>query len=272
MRVTEDARVTAAAVLLGGIALLGVLAPWIAPYDPSENLGRVDASLVAPCGRFWLGTDPESRDVLSRLLYGSRVSLVTAAATSCAAACVGAAVGILAGAVGGTVDRVLMRVTDFLLSIPTVVLLLAASALLGKSQGLLIALLVVTGWMGTARLVRAEVRVLVGREFVLAAKGLGLPPWRVWWRHVLPHVLGPVTVSATLGLGSVLVAESTLSFLGFGVPDPVPSWGKMVAEGFHTLRNGWWVSTFPALAIAACVTAASLAGDALRERRRGDAP
>ncbi len=261
-----DARLLLAAVVLGGFAAAGLLAPWLAPFDPDANLGRAGSSLVGPNATYWLGTDRESRDVLSRLLFGARASLSTALGATAFAVAIGTAVGAVAGEAGGLADRLLMRATDLFLAFPALVLLLAAAAFLGRSQTILVVLLGATSWMGTARLVRAEVVALRRREFVLAARALGQRRSSLLLRHVLPHVLAPVGVSATLGLGGVLVAEASLSFLGFGAPDPAASWGKMVAEGFGTLSSGWWVAAFPAVSIALCVTAANLAGDALRER------
>jgi peptide/nickel transport system permease protein len=244
-----------------------LLAPVLAPHDPGAPLGRADLSLRPPCAEAWLGTDIESRDLLSRMLFGARVSLLTAFLATAAATCLGAAAGAAAGAFGGRLDSALMRLTDFFLAVPGIVVLLAAGTILGPSQETLVGILALTGWMGTARLVRAEIRVLREREFVHAAVGLGLGPVKVLTRHVLPHVLAPVCISALLGFGGFLAAESIASFLGFGVPDPAASWGKMVRDGMDRMREGWWVSTWPALAISLCVTAAVLLGESLRESR-----
>lgn len=255
-------------MILTAFALAGALAPWLAPHDPAAPLGRETHSLRPPSADAWLGTDIESRDVLSRLLFGARISLWTAISASVLATVLGALLGAVAGAAGGILDALVMRGADALLAVPGIVVLLAAGAILGPSQTTLIAILVLTGWMGTARLVRAEVRVLRDREFVLASTGLGLAPHVVLTRHVLPHALAPAWISGLLGFGSLLVAESTVSFLGFGVPDPQSSWGKMVREGFDRMQEGWWVSTFPALSIGLCVLAAVLLGEALREVRK----
>lgn len=262
----RDPRAVAAFAVLAAFVAAGALAPWLAPFDPDEAQGRVDAAMRAPGDGFLLGTDVQARDVLSRLLYGARASLAFGIASVAAAVVFGTAVGAVAGEAGGWLDAVLMRTTDFFLSVPRLVLLLAAGAFLGRSEGLLLATLAATGWMGTARVVRAEVRVLREREFVLAARALGLTRPRILLRHVLPNALGAVVVSATLGLGGALLSEATLSFLGFGAPPPTASWGAMVAEGQAVVRRAWWVAAFPAVAIALCVTAANLAGDALRER------
>jgi peptide/nickel transport system permease protein len=266
-RLLRDPRALFGLGVLGLFAAAAALAPWISPHDPDLGLGRPGASLRPPGGEFLLGTDLASRDVLSRLLHGARVSLAVGAAAAALATTLGVAVGAVAGEAGGLLDSALLRITDFFLAVPRLVVLLAAGAFLGRSPLLVVAFLGLTGWMGTARLVRAEVAALRGREFVLAARGLGQTRARVLWRHVLPNAAGAAVVSATLGLGGALAAEASLSFLGFGVPPPMASWGSMVADGVAVIRRAWWVSAFPVLAIALCVTAASLLGDALREAR-----
>jgi peptide/nickel transport system permease protein len=256
---------------LFGVAILGLgfaaglLAPWIAPYDPNMALGRDALSLVPPRAGHWLGTDIQSRDLLSRMLYGARASLGTASLAAALATSLGALVGLAAGTLRGFWDSALMRLADFFLAIPGIVILMAAGAILGQSEWTVILVLAATGWMETARLVRADVLALSRREFVLASVGLGFSWGVVIRRHVLPNVLAPVVVSASQSLGRFLVAESVVSFLGFGIPEPGASWGKMVYEGIDRMREGWWVSLFPALAIAISVTAANLLGDSLRE-------
>ncbi|MBI3819671.1 MAG: ABC transporter permease [Planctomycetes bacterium] len=263
----RDPRVWFAGGVLFIFAAAGLLAPWIAPFDPAANLGREKLSLVSPGWEHWFGTDLESRDVLSRMLFGARTSLATAACAVGAAVSLGTLIGIIAGAGGRLLDRALMSVADLFLGIPGIVLLLAAGAFLGKGQWTLILVLSLTFWMRSARLVRSEVVIMMNREFVLAARGLGVAQPAILWRHVLPHVIGPAIVSATLGVGGVLAAEATLSFLGFGIPEPAPSWGRMIQSGMEQISHGWWVSLFPAAAISLCVASANLLGDAFNEAR-----
>jgi len=261
-----DARGIVGFSILGAFVAAGALAPWIAPYDPTVPHDRVADALRPPGSPgFLFGTDLYARDLLSRLLHGARISLAVATASVALSATIGVAVGAAAGEAGGALDAVAMRITDVFLSIPRLVLLLAASAFVGRSPAVLVAFLGATGWMGAARLVRSEVRVLREREFVLAARGLGLSRAQVLLRHVLPNALPAAVVSATLGLGGALLSEATLSFLGFGVAEPLASWGAMIADGAKMIGTAWWVATLPAIAIALCVTAANLAGDALRE-------
>jgi peptide/nickel transport system permease protein len=246
-------------------ALAALLAPLLAPYDPSQigDLGR--ASFRPPCSTHWLGTDQFGRDVLSRLLFGARISLAIAVLAATLAVALGTLVGLLAGYRGGRVDGVLMRGVDLLLAFPRLFLVLLVAALVHPSAGLTIVVLGLTGWMSTARLVRAQVRSVRHGTFVEAARALGLPDWRIVRQHVLPQVTAPVLVSATIMLGQTILAESALSFLGLGVQVPTPSWGQMVDEGRRVFPAVWWVSLFPGLAITATVVGYNMLGDALRD-------
>ncbi|MFN0207700.1 MAG: ABC transporter permease [Planctomycetota bacterium] len=268
-QLARDPRFWFSSIVLGVFVICGALAPAIATFDPNMSLGRGTHSLLSPGSEFLLGTDVESRDVFSRMLYGARASLFVASASVLLSMVLGTAIGLTAGYRGGWIDSVLMRTTDLFLSIPSLILLLAAGAFLGKSQGTLIVCFAATGWMHSARMVRAEARVLREREFILAARGLGLSNITIMWRHVLPHAAAPAFVASMLGIGAVLAAEASLSFLGFGIPDPQASWGKMAQAGIDHIQRGWWVSLFPSLAIALCVTAATLLGDALNDARDG---
>lgn len=249
-------------LVLGFVALL---APLLAPYDPAA-LGDLATDAYRPPGPgHWLGTDRLGRDVLSRLLYGARVSLGIAFLTMAMAAGLGTAVGLVAGYRGGVVDGVAMRCVDLLLAFPRLFLVLLAAGLLHPSIGLVIVVLAATGWMHTARIVRAEVLAVRRATYVEAARALGLPGHRVLVRHVLPNVAAPLLVSATLLVGQTILAESALSFLGLGVQVPTPSWGQMVDEGRRVFPSVWWVSAFPGLAITATVVGYNLLGDALRD-------
>ncbi len=255
--------------LTGGIflvllAIVAIGAPWIAPYDPlSVNLPD---ALLSPSPAHWLGTDQLGRDVLSRLIYGTRISLLIGFIAVGIAVVVGTTVGALAGFYGGGVDAVLMRLVDTLLSIPTIFLLLAIIALVGPSIQLIMVVIGLTGWMGVARLVRAEILSLKEREFILAARVIGASSLRLISKHLLPNAMAPVLVSATLGVGGAILTESVLSFLGLGVQPPMPSWGNILNEGRVALGVAWWLTLSPGLSILVTVLAFNLLGEGIRER------
>jgi peptide/nickel transport system permease protein len=256
---------------MAGLALLAILylaallAPWIAPYDPIAQENLVSTGYLAPSARHWLGTDQFGRDVLSRLLYGARISLVIALTAITISITLGTLLGAVAGYLGGKVDAVVMRFIDLVLSFPRLVLLILIVALSRPSIPLIILVLGLTHWPGTARLVRGEVLSLREREFIDAARALGFGRLRIIFRHLIPNVLAPVIVAATLGIGDTIVAEAGLSFLGLGVQPPSPSWGNMVADGRQNLIGAWWITTFPGLAIVLTVMAFNLVGDGLRD-------
>lgn len=259
-------RVRVGLVTVGLLYLIAWLAPLLAPYDPAAQLDLVGGRLLPPSLAHPLGTDPLSRDLLSRLLFGARVSLSIAAVAVLVAVTVGTAVGLAAGLAGGIVDAFLMRAVDAALAIPRVFLLIVVLAL-WDTGGLaaLVLVLGLTGWFGTTRLVRAEVLSLRRREFVLAARGLGLPGWRVAVRHVLPHAVAPIVVTATLGVGHTILIEAALSFLGIGVPPPLPSWGNMIADGQAFLATAPWQAAVPGVALVVTVMTFSVLGEALRD-------
>jgi peptide/nickel transport system permease protein len=242
-----------------------VLAPVLAPHDP--NAVGLGPARTAPGAAFWLGTDEVGRDGLSRLLYGARISLPIGLLAVAIAAVVGGGVGGMAGYVGGRTDRLILWLVDLLMALPRLVLLMAIVAVLGRMQEgrvlVIAAVLGLTGWMPVARVVRAEVLSLRQRPFVLAARSLGLPGGRILVRHVLPNALTPLIVHASLMIGSTILLEAALSFLGLGVPLPAPSWGAMIGSGMHHM-DAWWLSVFPGLAIALTVLGFNLLGDGLR--------
>jgi len=255
--------------LVGGavlvlLSVVAVAAPWIAPYDPLAV--SLPEALLPPSPAHWLGTDQLGRDVLSRLIYASRISLLIGFIAVGIAVVVGTTVGALAGFYGGRVDAVLMRLVDTLLSIPTIFLLLAVIALIGPSIQLIMAVIGLTGWMGVARLVRAEFLSLKEREFVLAARVIGASSWRLISRHLLPNAMAPVLVSATLGVGGAILTESVLSFLGLGVQPPTPSWGNILNEGRIALGVAWWLTLAPGMCIFVTVLSFNLLGEGIRER------
>ena len=262
-----SARMRLGLVAVGLLYLIALLAPALAPYDPAAQLDLVGGRLLPPSLRHPLGTDPLSRDLLSRLLFGARLSLSIAALAVAVAVTVGTAVGLAAGLAGGVIDGILMRSVDAALAIPRVFLLIVILAL--WEQGGITALVLVlglTGWFGTSRLVRAEVLSLRRRDFVLAAQALGLPSWRIALRHVLPNAVAPIVVSATLGVGNTILIEAALSFLGIGVRPPQPSWGNMIADGQAFLATAPWQAMVPGVAVVVTVMAFSVLGDALRDR------
>ena len=259
----DPAAAFAAATLLV-IALAALFAPWLAPYDPTQTLD-VAGRAQPPSAAHWLGTDSLTRDLLSRILYGARISLGISVLAVVVAMVVGTAWGAVAGFVGGWVDRVLMHVVDAGLAIPRILLLLGIVALWGTlSASAIIVLLGLTGWFNASRLVRAEVRSTRERDFVTAARATGAAPARLLVRHVLPHALTPMLVAATLGVGQVVIVEAGLSFLGYGVAPPTPTWGGLIRDGRELLGTAWWMSVFPGLALAATVLAINVLGDRLR--------
>lgn len=255
----------AGASLLALVTLVALAAPLLAPGDPSA-LGAAADRLLPPTADHPLGTDLLGRDVLARLVHGSRVSLLAGWLCALVAVGMGTAVGLAAGVGPRWLDRALMTLTDACLSFPRIFLVLLLVSLTRPSLVLTMAVIGLTGWMGVARLVRAETLSLREREFVAAARGLGLSPWRVSVRHVLPALWPTVIVAASLRVGSAILTESFLSFLGLGAQEPSVSWGAMIQAGRSVLLEAWWLSTFPGLALALTVVGCNLLGDGLRAR------
>lgn len=310
--------VRAGAVGLAAVAFCGLLAPWIAPYGPLEQLdavggrfrppGTVLAAVELANGRweladrvervaggleierlgetyvrpapevlnltengvadrrvYLLGSDRFSRDVLSRMIYGARISLLIAFLSVALSLAIGVTVGALAALGPKVLEAVLMRVVDGLLAFPAILLLIVLAAFFTPTQWTLVLLIGSTSWMGVARLMRAELRSLKTRDFVIAAHGLGASPWRVFYRHLLPNAMMPILVQAVLQVGALIIAESTLSFLGFGVPKPHATWGNMIAESRPHMATAWWEGIFPGLALIGTVIALNLLTDGLRD-------
>jgi len=265
-RLLRDSRTRIAIVVLLIVALSAVFAPLLAPYDPTAQLDIVRLQSQPPSLAHPLGTDPYSRDVLSRLLYGSRISLAVGLGAVLLAMSFGIAVGAVAGFIGGAVDAVLMRFVDAALSIPRLLVLIMVASLWG-SLGLvpLTLLMAGTGWFAVSRLVRAETLALREREFIVAARALGASPLRILVRHVLPNVAAPALVAATLGIANVILLEAGLSYLGIGVRPPTASWGAIIQDGAEQVSDLWWLTLFPGLAILVTVFACNALGDALRD-------
>jgi len=245
------------------LALAALAAPLLARGDPYH--GQLAAALQAPSRAFPLGTDAQGRDVLSRLLFGARLSLAVGLASQLIALGVGLTLGLAAGFYGRSVDALVMRAADVTLAFPSLLLLIAVAAAVKPTLPVVCVVIGVVGWAGMARLVRGQVLVVRRLDYVHAARAFGASDARLAARHVLPNVLGPVIVAATLGVGGAIMAEAALSFVGLGAPPPTPSWGAMVAEGRDLLRVAPWVSLFPGLAIGLTVLAVNLVGDGLRD-------
>lgn len=254
------------ASIVGGAVLLALLAPLIAPADPNLQGALLTERLLSPSWTHLLGTDHFARDVLSRLLYGARISLMIGVGAVMVSALVGIFIGSLAGFLGGKVDAALMRFVDMILAFPRLVLLIVLVALFEPSLGLIVLVIGLTQWPNVARLVRGEVLSLRQRDFVTAARVLGIPESRILIRHILPNALPPVFVIAALGVGRAILLEAGLSYLGIGIQPPAASWGSMIADGRNYLLDAWWLSTFPGLAIVAVVIGFNLLGDGLRDR------
>lgn len=249
--------------------LAAIFAPQLSPSDPIKNrlLDRLTPPVwvVSGSARHPLGTDTLGRDVLSRLLYGARISLIVGLSAVVISGFLGVALGLVSGYYGGRLDDVLMRLGDIQLAFPILVLAIAVLAVLGASLGNVILVLGVSGWVTYARIVRGETLSLKQREFVEAARAIGAPDGAILWRHVLPNVLPPVTVVATFSVARVIIAEASLSFLGLGIPPPTPSWGAMLDEGRNYITTAWWLALFPGMAILLLVLGINLLGDWVRD-------
>jgi peptide/nickel transport system permease protein len=250
-------------------ALAAVLAPWVAPYSPTT--GQLSARLRPPA---WqengelarlLGTDLLGRDVLSRLIWGARISLLIALSATVLGAIVGSLLGLVTGYYRGRVDRVVTKLIDVQLAFPFVLLAIAVIAVAGPSVPVLVVVLAIGSWVGHARIVRGLVLGLREREYVQAAKALGAGTPRVIFRHLLPEVLSVIRVLATFDVGRIIILESTLSFLGLGVQPPTPSWGSDLRDAAAYIRQAWWIAAFPGLAIMVVVLGVNLVGDVLRD-------
>jgi peptide/nickel transport system permease protein len=264
-RFRQDRGAVIGLAVLAAIVIVAALAPVLAPFPPNAPLDLIALKSQSPSLVHPFGTDPVSRDVLSRVLYGSRVSLSVAVLSMLTAATVGTLYGGIAGYAGGIVDEVMMRITDAFLSIPRILLLLIVVALWSRlSLGALVLVLGLTGWFGMSRIVRGEVLALSGREWVVAARALGASGPRILFRHVLPNATSPIIVATALGVGNVILLEAGLSFLGLGVQPPNASWGNIMQDGADQIRALWWLSVFPGLAIVTTVIAINAVADGLR--------
>ncbi len=250
-------------IVIASVFLLSMLAPIVAPYDP--NYIDVKAILLAPSTQHWMGTDGLGRDVLSRMLYGGRISLLVGLVAVGISTAIGIILGALAGFYRGWVDTFIMRIVDVMLSIPSFFLILAVIAFLTPSIINIMIVIGLTSWMGVTRLVRAEFLSLSEREFVMASRTLGAKDTRLIFIHLLPNSLTPIIVSAVLGVAGAVLMESGLSFLGLGVQAPQASWGNILTDGKEYIQFAWWLSLFPGLAILITVLGYNLLGEGLRD-------
>ncbi len=246
------------------VFILSIFAPFIGPFRHPEKID-ISNILVGPSLSHPLGTDDLGRDVLSRMLWGGRISLEVGFVAVGIATIIGIILGAIAGYYGGYIDGAIMRVVDIMLSIPTIFLVLAVIAILEPSIINIMIVIGLTSWMEPARLIRAEFISLKERDFVIAARAIGATDRRIIMKHVLPNGLSPILVSATMGVGGAILIESALSFLGLGVQPPTPSWGSLLSSGKDNIEIAWWLSAFPGLAILITVLGYNLLGEGIRD-------
>jgi ABC-type dipeptide/oligopeptide/nickel transport system permease subunit len=264
LRLRHDSFFQLGLALVAIVVSAALLAPWLAPHDPVT--GDLQNAYLAHPGRgYALGTDTQGRDVLSRVLYGARLSLSVGLISQLVSVTLGVTLGLVAGFYGRWVDAVVMRLADVTLAFPTLLLLIAVAAAVRPSLPVVFVVIGIVGWAGMARLVRSQVLVLKRAEFVTAARALGARDRHILWRHLLPNVRAQVIIAATLGIAGAIMAEAALSFVGLGAQPPTPSWGAMVADGRDLLRVAPRVSFAPGVAIGLAVLGFNLVGDALRE-------
>lgn len=250
--------------IIGIFTLIALFAPLIAPFDPAAI--DQNSLLMAPSARHLLGTDGLGRDLLSRIVFGARISLSIGIVAVGIATIIGLIFGSISGFYGGIIDNLMMRFVDIMLCFPTFYLILAVAAILGPSVFNIMLIIGLTGWMGTARLVRSEILSLKEREFIQAARAIGASNKRIIIRHLIPNAMAPVLVSATLGVAGAILVESGLSFLGLGVQPPIPSWGNILIESKSTLGVAWWITVFPGLAILITILGFNLIGEGLKKK------
>jgi len=265
------ARDRAALVGLAIIIIFTVAAAaahWIAPYDPTEQFFdglTLEGAPLPPSSRFWFGSDTNGRDQFSRLLYGAQTSLLIGVLANGLAVAVGTLLGVTAGFLRGLTGAAIMRLTDLMMAFPPLLLAIALAAILKPGIGIVIVVIALVNWVQIARVIYAETTGLVNREYIEAARAMGAGPWRILWRHLLPHLVPTVIVYATLGIATTVLLEAMLSFLGRGVQPPTPAWGMMIFESQSYFLNAPWLVFVPGAAILILALAFNLVGDGLRD-------
>jgi len=255
-------------LVIGIVVTLAALAPWVAPFDPAEQFFdglTLEGRPLAPNGRYWLGTDLLGRDLLSRLVYGARVSLLIGVAANAAALSIGTVIGTMAGYFKGWTAAVFMRFTDLMMAFPALILAIALAAILRPSLWIVALVIGMVNWVWIARVVYSQVLAISGREFIDAARALGVPTPRIFWRHLFPHLIPTLLVWGTLGISTTVMFEAALSFLGVGVRPPTPSWGGTINESQSYFLEAPWLVAFPGAAILLTSLAFNLVGDTLRD-------
>jgi peptide/nickel transport system permease protein len=256
-------------LILLGLVVTALLSPYVAPHNPLRE--RLIDRLLPPAWvedgewRYLLGTDHLGRDLVSRIIYGSRVSLVVGVAAVAIGGALGITLGMAAGFLGGQTDEVIMAVADMQLAFPTILFAIAIIAVLGPSFINLVIVIGISGWVTYARIARGQVLSVREQEFVEAIRAQGGSQWRIVWRHILPNILSPLIVVATLDLARTIILESTLSFLGLGIQPPTPSWGGMLSDGREYLLSAWWIATFPGVALMLTALSFNRLGDWVRD-------
>lgn len=267
-RFRRDKTAIGGLVVIAIVVTAALLAPWLAPFDPAFQAPdglTDDGGPIPPDGRFWLGTDTLGRDLLSRMLFGARNSLIIGLLANGAAVLIGTTLGAVAGYVRGWVGATLMRITDLVMAFPALLLAVALAAILGSSLWIVAAVIAMVNWVQIARVVYTETTALSQRDYIEAARALGAGTPRILLRHLVPHLLPTVLVYATLGIATTVLLEAMLSFLGVGVRPPEPSWGGIIFESQSYFLNAPWLVFFPGLAIVLVALSFNLVGDALRD-------
>lgn len=250
------------------VSTVAMLAPWVAPYDPAQQFSdglTLEGRPLPPNSRFWLGTDLLGRDLLSRLIFGARISLLIGVAANTAALSIGTVFGLVAGYFRGWVGTAFMRLTDMMMAFPALILAIALAAILRPSLWIVALVIAMVNWVWIARVIHSQVLSISQREFIDAARALGVPTWRIFWKHLFPHLLPILLVWGTLGISTTVMFEASLSFLGVGVRPPTPSWGGTINESQSYFLEAPWLVASPGAAILLTSLAFNLVGDALRD-------
>ncbi len=256
------AKLGAALILL--LLVVAILAPWLAPHDP--NIYHLNLKFESPHWSYWFGNDADGRDILSRIIYGTRISLGIGLAVVSVSIVVGCTAGLIAGYAGGWIDHIFLFISDVFLAFPSFLFAIAVAAFLTPSVINVVIILSLKGWVTYARLVRGQTLALKQREFVLAGKAIGISRWRMYFRYLLPNMIGPIVVNASFGMAGVIMIESALSFLGLGVPVGTPSWGAMIDQGTQYLLLAPHISLIPGVFIMITVLGFNFVGDGLRDK------